>query len=65
MKPMVLISTPFITYQDIKVDNVDLYEDAWGLDSEFRDVFDLLRQIDEVPERSLTTSLINKIRKKV
>ena len=65
MKPMVLISTPFITYQDIKVDNVDLYEDAWGLDSEFRDVFDLLRQIDEVPERNLTTSLINKIRKKV
>jgi hypothetical protein len=65
MKPMVLISTPFITYQEIKVDNVDLYEDAWGLDSEFRDVFDLLRQIDEVPERSLTTSLINKIRKKV
>ena len=65
MKPMVLISTPFITYQEIKVNNVDLYEDAWGLDSEFRDVFDLLRQIDEVPERSLTTSLINKIRKKV
>ena len=65
MKPMVLISTPFITYQEIKVDNVDLYADAWGLDSEFRDVFDMLRQIDEVPESSLTTSLINKIRKKV
>jgi hypothetical protein len=65
MKPMVLISTPFITYQEIKVTNVDLFEDAWGLNSEFRDVFDLLRQIDEVPERSLTTSLINKIRKEV
>ena len=65
MKPMVIISTPFISYQDIKVENVDLLEDAWGLNSEFHDVIDLLRQIDEVPERSLTTSLINKIRKQV
>ncbi len=65
MKPMGLISTPFISYQDIKVENADLFEDAWGLNSEFRDVIDLLRQVDEVPERSLTTSLINKIRKKV
>lgn len=63
MKPMVLISTPFITYQDIKVENIDLFEDAWGLNSEFCDVIDQLRPIDEVPERCLTTSLIMKIRK--
>ena len=65
MKPMVLISTPFITYHDIKVEEIDLYEDAWGLNSEFCDVIDLLRNNIAVPERSLTTNLIRKIRKKV
>jgi len=65
MKPMVLISTPLITFRDIKVKDIDLIEDAWGLNSEFCDVIDLLRQIDVVPERCLTTSLIKKIRKKV
>ena len=61
---MVLISTPFITYQDIKVKEIDLLEDAWGLNSEFCDVIDLLRQVKPVPERCLTTNLIKKIRKK-
>jgi hypothetical protein len=65
MKPMVIISTQFITLQDIKVEEIDLIEDAWGLDSEFSDVIDLLREIDPVPERCLTTNLIKKIRKKV
>jgi hypothetical protein len=65
MKPMVLISTPFITYQDIKVKDIDLFEDAWGLYSEYWDVIELLRQINPVPERCLTTCLIKKIRKKV
>jgi hypothetical protein len=65
MKPMVLISTPFIKYHDIKVEEIDLYEDAWGLYSEFCDVIDLFRNNIAVPERSLTTDLIKKIRKKV
>jgi hypothetical protein len=65
MKPMVLISTPFIKYQDIKVGDIDLIEDAWGLNSEFCDVIDLFRRINPVPERCLTTCLIKKIRKKV
>ena len=63
MKPMVIISTPFITYQDIKVKEIDLVEDAWGLNSEYWDVIELLRQINPVPERCLTTNLIKKIRK--
>jgi hypothetical protein len=65
MKPMVIISTPFITYQDIKVEEADLIEDAWGFNSEFYDVIALLRQVNPEPERCLTTSLIKKIRKKV
>ena len=63
MKPMVLISTPLITFRDIKVKDIDLIEDAWGLNSEFCDVIDLLRQIEPIPERCLTTNLIKKIRK--
>jgi hypothetical protein len=65
MKPMVLISTPLITFRDIKVKDIDLIEDAWGLNSEFCDVIDQLRQVNVVPEKCLTTSLIKKIRKKV
>jgi hypothetical protein len=65
MKPMVLISTQFITLTDIRVEEIDLIEDAWGLNSEFNDVIDLLREIKPVPERCLTTTLIKKIRKKV
>jgi hypothetical protein len=65
MKPMDLISTPLITYQNIKVENIDLIEDAWGLNSEFSDVIDQLQQLKTVPGRCLTRSLMRKIRKKV
>jgi hypothetical protein len=63
MKPMELISTPFISYHNIKVKNVDLIEDAWGFNSEFSDVIFLLRQINVVPGRRLTKRLLEKIRK--
>jgi hypothetical protein len=63
MKPMGLISTPFISYQNIKVKDVDLFEDAWGLNAEFSDMIDLLRQIKASPGRRLTKRLIEKIRK--
>ena len=62
MKPMGLTSTPFISYHNIKVKDVDLFEDAWGLNSEFCDVIDLLRQIKAVPGSRLTKRLIEKIR---
>jgi len=65
MKPMVIISTPFIKYHNIKVEEIDLFEDAWGINSEFCDVIGLFGNINIVPERSLTTNLIKKIRKKV
>jgi hypothetical protein len=63
MKPMGLNSTPFITYRDIKVENIDLYEDAWGINSEFCDVIQFLRQAKAVPGKRLTKRLIEKIRK--
>ena len=60
---MGLNSTQFITFRDIRVNEIDLIDDAWGINSEFCDVIDLLRQIKPVPERCLTTDLIKKIRK--
>ena len=61
--PMGLISTPFISYHDIKVKDLDLLEDAWGINSEFSDVIKLLDQIKPVPGRRLTKKLFDKIRK--
>jgi len=63
MKPMGLNSTPFITYQDIIVDGIDLYEDAFGICPEFSNLFDMLRQVNIVPDKRLTCQLIEKIRK--
>ena len=62
-KPMGLISTPFISYHDIKVNGLDLLEDAWGITSEFSDVIDLLKLVNPVPGRRVTKRLINKLRK--
>ena len=60
---MGLNSTHFISYHDIKVDDIDLIEDAWGFNSEFCDVINFLRQIQPVPGSFLTKRLIIKIRK--
>lgn len=60
---MGLNSTPFISYHRIKVNDIDLFEDAWGLNSEFCDVIDLIRQLKIVPGKRLTKSLIETIRK--
>jgi len=60
---MGLNSTQFITYHDIKVEDVDLIEDAWGFNYEYCDVINFLRQIEIVAGRRLTTRLLDKIRK--
>jgi hypothetical protein len=60
---MVLTSTPFISYQEIKVENTDLLEDAWGFNSDFCDVITFLGRIDPEPGDKLTARLIEKISK--
>jgi hypothetical protein len=62
-KPMGLISTPFISYHDIKVNDLDLFEDAWGLNTEFGDVINILELLKPVPGKRLTKRLIDEIRK--
>jgi len=60
---MELESTHFISYHDIRVKDVDLLEDAWGLSSEFSDMINLLHHVKAVPGKMLTKRLIEKIRK--
>ncbi len=60
---MEITSTYFISYHEINVKNLDLIEDAWGLNSEFVDVIALLRQAEASPVDGLTEKLIGKIRK--
>lgn len=59
---MVSNSTPFITYGDINVDETDLFEDAWGFNSEFGDVFTQLGEVDTSPGEKMADQLIGFIR---
>jgi len=61
-KPMGLNSTPYLSYQEILVDEIDIYDDAWGFYPEFNDVIDLLKQVKPVAGRRLTNRLIKRIR---
>ncbi len=62
MKPMGLKSTHFISYQDIDVDEIDLFGDAWGFDSEFSDVIELLGRLKSDPYDKLTAKLMGRIK---
>lgn len=59
---MGLISTPFLSYHDIRVDNIDIYEDAWGFYQEFSDVIQLLEQVRPEPKKRLMNRLIERVR---
>ncbi len=61
-KPMGLNSTPYLSYQEILVDDIDIYDDAWGFYPEFNDVIDLLKQVKPVAGRRLTNRLLKRIR---
>jgi hypothetical protein len=61
-KPMGLNSTPYLSYQEILVDEIDIYDDAWGFYPEFNDVIDLLKQVKPVAGRRLTNRLLKRIR---
>jgi hypothetical protein len=62
MKPMGLTFTPFLSYHEIQVDNIDIYDDAWGFYQEFSDVMMLLDQVKPVPKKRLTKRLIERVR---
>lgn len=55
-------STQFVSYSNIDVDEIDLYEDAYGLNIEFIDVKEFLSHLSVRPGKSLTDKLIWKVR---
>jgi hypothetical protein len=59
---MALTSTPFLSYHEIQVDKIDIYDDAFGFYQEFSDVFNLLEQLKPVPKKRLTKRLIERVR---
>jgi hypothetical protein len=63
MTPMDLNSTPFLSYRQIKTDKIDLFEDAFGIYSQFSDVIGLLNMVKPVPGKRLTRRLLAKARK--
>ncbi len=62
LKPMGIIFTPFISYHEIKVQDADLLEDAWGLNSGFSDVIRFLGEYKPEPRDKLISSLIEAVR---
>jgi hypothetical protein len=59
---MALNSTPFLSYHEIQVDKIDIYDDAYGFYQEFNDVMNLLEQVKPVPGKRLTKRLIERVR---
>ena len=62
LKPMGLISTPFISYHEINVSETDLLDDAWGLNTDYSDVIQLLDEYRPEPGSELISSLIEHTR---
>lgn len=60
---MGLNSTPFLSYPDIRTDNIDPFEDAFGLRQQYGDVMRLLDMVKPVTGSQLTRRLKEKIKK--
>jgi hypothetical protein len=61
MKPVIDALTPFITYADVDVREIDLYDDAWGLLTQFPDVIGALAMVEPSPRMGLVIGLLEKI----
>jgi hypothetical protein len=61
---MGLNSTPFLSYHDIDVKNIDLFEDAWNLNSCYNDVLSVLSHLEPVSDSCITYRLLKIIRSK-
>ena len=59
---MGLTSTQFIVYSEIEVKNIDLFEDAFGIRSEFSDVIAYLKLASFEPGKDLLMRLSDRIK---
>lgn len=61
MKPVIETSLPFLSYQDLDVSEIDVYDDAWGFTSQFSEVFRKLSLASPEPSESVMVRLMEKI----
>jgi hypothetical protein len=61
-KPMEIISTPYISYDEIDIKGTDLLEDAWGMNSTYGAVIRFLGEYKPEPGAQLISSLIETVR---
>lgn len=59
------ISTPFLSYNQIQTDKIDLYEDAFGFINDFSNVIKLMKKSKPTPGKDLTVRLMEKIKKEL
>ena len=59
---MGLTSTQLITYSEIEIKNIDLFEDAFGIRSEFSDVIAFLKTATFEPGKGLLKKLSDRIK---
>jgi len=59
---MGLTSTHLIAYSEIEVIDIDLFEDAFGIKSEFYDVIAFLKMAAFEPGKDLIKKLMDRIR---
>jgi hypothetical protein len=58
---MGLTSTQLISYSDIEVKNIDLFEDAFGIRYEFSDVIAFLKTASFEPGKDIIKKLMDRI----
>lgn len=61
MKPVIETFLPFLSYQELSVSEIDVYDDAWGFNSQFSEVFRKLSLASPEPSESVLESLLGKI----
>ena len=59
---MGLIFTQLVAYSEIEINDTDLFEDAFGIRTEFSDIIDLLKTASFEPDKDLVKRLMGRIR---
>ena len=54
-----VFTPPILSHDEIRVDDTDIFDDAWGFKSEFGDVLSFLGELDYAPADSMSEKLIN------
>jgi hypothetical protein len=61
MKPVIETFVPYLSYDELDVSDIDVYDDAWGFNHQFADVFRKLSLANPEPSESVIGSLLAKI----